>query len=29
LRALDDADPYPVEIAPELRSLTAQIDAQI
>ena len=27
LRALDDADPYPVEIAPELRELAARIDA--
>ena len=28
LRALDDADPYPVEIAPALRDLAAEIDAQ-
>ena len=27
LRALDDADPYPVEIAPALRELAAEIDA--
>ena len=27
LRALDDADPYPVEIAPALRDLAAEIDA--
>jgi nicotinate phosphoribosyltransferase len=27
LRALDDADPYPVEIAPALRQLAAEIDA--
>jgi nicotinate phosphoribosyltransferase len=27
LRALDDADPYPVGIAPELRELAARIDA--
>jgi nicotinate phosphoribosyltransferase len=28
LRALDDADPYPVEIAPALRDLAAEVDAQ-
>jgi len=27
LRTLDDVDPYPVEIAPALRELAAQIDA--
>jgi nicotinate phosphoribosyltransferase len=27
LRALEDADPYPVEIAPALRELADQIDA--
>ena len=27
LRALDDTDPYPVEIAPVLRELAAQMDA--
>ena len=28
LRALDDAEPYPVEIAPELKRLAAEIDAR-
>jgi len=28
LRSLDDAQPYPVEIAPALRSLAAQVDRQ-
>jgi nicotinate phosphoribosyltransferase len=28
LRALDDAEPYPVEIAPALRRLAAEVDRQ-